>query len=357
MPTINAEVTYEGILDTCFERVVRFAAWSCLLSGAAGHTYGANGIWQVNRRDEPYGKSPHGGNWGNRPWDDAMRLPGSKQVSLAKRLLERYAWQKFEPHPEWVAMPSERNEIQWGDWIWFPKGDPTFDAAVGPCYFRKTFDIHSPTDIAKAVLRVAADDRCTAYVNGKTVGACAGWQHHHDIDVRSALQSGKNVLAVRAENGAAPVPNNPAGLLCSLELIDTAEHQTFVLSDATWRSSMEKTPGWDKPAFNDDQWPHAKSAAKYGGGPWGKIAADDDLSKPFCAGIAKQVRVIYLPESYRVTVRAIEPDTHYSAAFFNPVDLKQTPAGAVQADQHGEWIAPKPPSGSQDWVLVVQHEH
>ena len=28
------------------------AIQNCMLSGACGHTYGANGIWQVNRSDE-----------------------------------------------------------------------------------------------------------------------------------------------------------------------------------------------------------------------------------------------------------------------------------------------------------------
>lgn len=103
MPVVNGEVTYEGILNTCFDDVQRFMVWSCLLSGTAGHTYGANGIWQVNRREQAYGKSPHGGNWGTRPWDDAMRLPGSRQVGLAKGLLERYPWWRFQPHPEWAS--------------------------------------------------------------------------------------------------------------------------------------------------------------------------------------------------------------------------------------------------------------
>jgi hypothetical protein len=103
LPVVEGEVTYEGILDTCFEDVQRFMVWCSYLSGTAGHTYGANGIWQLNRREQPYGKSPHGGNWGNRPWDDAMNLPGSRQVGLAKRLLEKFDWWKFEPHPEWAT--------------------------------------------------------------------------------------------------------------------------------------------------------------------------------------------------------------------------------------------------------------
>jgi hypothetical protein len=110
LPVILGEVTYEGILDTCFEDVQRFMVWCSFLSGTAGHTYGANGIWQLNRREQPYGKSPHGGNWGNRPWDDAMKLPGSRQVGLAKRLLEKFDWWKFEPHPEWVSWQSPKSK-------------------------------------------------------------------------------------------------------------------------------------------------------------------------------------------------------------------------------------------------------
>jgi hypothetical protein len=81
----------------------RFLFWSSLLSGAAGHTYGANGLWQVNRREQPYGPSPHGTSWGDLPWEEAAQLPGSRQLGLAKALLLRYPWQHFEPHPEWVT--------------------------------------------------------------------------------------------------------------------------------------------------------------------------------------------------------------------------------------------------------------
>ena len=80
-----------------------------MLSGAMGHTYGANGIWQVNTREKPFGPSPHGTAWGNLPWQDAYRLPGSAQLGMAKRLLERYPWWQFEPHLEWVK-PHQQTE-------------------------------------------------------------------------------------------------------------------------------------------------------------------------------------------------------------------------------------------------------
>ena len=103
MPVVNGEVCYEALLGKIPADVCRLMFWTNVLSGAAGHTYGANGIWQVNRRDQPYGKSPHGGTYGPIPWDEAMRLPGSQQLGLGKKLLEQYPWYRFRPHPEWAA--------------------------------------------------------------------------------------------------------------------------------------------------------------------------------------------------------------------------------------------------------------
>jgi hypothetical protein len=100
MPALVGEVCYEGIMEASREEVQRFMFWSCLLSGAAGHTYGANGIWQVNRADQPFGPSPHGHSWGDTPWDVAAQLPGSRQLGIAKRLLTRYQWRLLESGSE-----------------------------------------------------------------------------------------------------------------------------------------------------------------------------------------------------------------------------------------------------------------
>jgi hypothetical protein len=102
MPVIDGEVCYEGILEQSRQEVQRFMFWACMLSGAAGHTYGANGIWQVNTAAQPFGPSPHGRSWGDTPWDVASELPGSRQLGWAKALLMRYPWWRLEPHPEWV---------------------------------------------------------------------------------------------------------------------------------------------------------------------------------------------------------------------------------------------------------------
>ncbi len=122
MPVISGESSYEGLDLTEWGgslltgTAARQMFWVSLMhNGAAGGTYGANGIWQVNRRDVPYGPSPHGRSWGSIPWDDAMHQPGSRQVGLAKQLLARYPWQRLEPLPDtvaWADAPAGGDDVR-----------------------------------------------------------------------------------------------------------------------------------------------------------------------------------------------------------------------------------------------------
>lgn len=95
MPVICAESRYEalGITPPVTARDARQTFWAHLLnSGCAGHTYGANGVWQVNQPGQPFGKSPGGNDWGNLPWNEAMHLRGSNQLAAAKRFLLSLPW-------------------------------------------------------------------------------------------------------------------------------------------------------------------------------------------------------------------------------------------------------------------------
>ena len=100
MPVISGEARYEALEIKQMPRAkeVREAFWAHLLnSGCAGHTYGANGIWQVNLPDQRFGKSPSGNDWGGTPWKEAMSLPGSTQLAHAKKFLLTLPWHQLAP--------------------------------------------------------------------------------------------------------------------------------------------------------------------------------------------------------------------------------------------------------------------
>ena len=111
LPVINAEACYEGICSSSYADVQRYLYWSNFMLGTCGHTYGANGIWQLNTKEKPYGVSPHGAHWGDRPWDEAMELPGSFQIGMAKKFITKFDWWRFEPHPEWIENPCSYNAM------------------------------------------------------------------------------------------------------------------------------------------------------------------------------------------------------------------------------------------------------
>ncbi|MCX6880400.1 MAG: DUF4038 domain-containing protein [Verrucomicrobia bacterium] len=109
VPVIDGEPAYENLDGKIPADVCRAVFWVCMARGAAGHSYGANGIWQVNNPGQPYGMSPLGHNWGTILWSDAMKLPGSAQVALGKKLLTQYEWWRFEPHAEWAVYAQPGN--------------------------------------------------------------------------------------------------------------------------------------------------------------------------------------------------------------------------------------------------------
>jgi hypothetical protein len=103
VPVISGESRYEAleIKSTVTAQDAREAFWAHLLnSGCAGHTYGANGVWQVNLPNKRFGPSPSGRDWGGTPWREAMNLPGSSHLSRAKAFLMKLKWHQLEPATE-----------------------------------------------------------------------------------------------------------------------------------------------------------------------------------------------------------------------------------------------------------------
>jgi poly(3-hydroxybutyrate) depolymerase len=98
MPVLCGETGYEGHMQNHFQYVQRHVFWMYLLSGAAGHTYGAAGVWHASVEGDP-GITPV---YDLTTWKEGMNFPGSTQIGLGKKLLELYPWSQFAPHPEWA---------------------------------------------------------------------------------------------------------------------------------------------------------------------------------------------------------------------------------------------------------------
>jgi len=105
MPVLVGETCYEGHMQQGFGDVQRRMFWGSILSGAAGHTYGAAGIWHASVEGDPgCASAAFGGtkvyDWTT--WREGMNYPGATQLGIGKKLLEQYPWARFEPHPEWA---------------------------------------------------------------------------------------------------------------------------------------------------------------------------------------------------------------------------------------------------------------
>jgi hypothetical protein len=353
LPVIDGEAAYEMLGDSLPTEWTRRMFWFCIMNGAAGHTYGANGIWQCNRPGQPHGASPHGGNYGKIPWNVAMNLPGSQQEGSGKRFLEQFAWQDLRPHPQWARYSQCR--LNKADWIWFPEGNPAVDAPAEKRFFRRTFVLGANQEVATAKLRASADNHFVAQLNGTKIGSGEDWNNPKQFnDLAHLLKPGTNVLAIEAENVASPGAN-PAGMIAILEIKMADGSSLQIASDNTWHCAKTPAKAWAQKDMDDSSWSNAMSVAHYRGGPWGEIdGQDNDVSGPQATGIPGVVRIIYVPRADSIEVRELGSHEPYAVEFFDPVSGVTTPSGDFQSDANGEWTCSSPSGINHDWVAVLR---
>jgi hypothetical protein len=99
-PVVVTEPWYEFIEGNPTAMDIRFAAWSAVMSGAAGHTYGGGHTWRAHLPERPTGV----GSW---PMDTCLKVntlvyPGAVSVGFMGQYLRKLEWWKLEPHPELV---------------------------------------------------------------------------------------------------------------------------------------------------------------------------------------------------------------------------------------------------------------
>ncbi|HMO36384.1 MAG TPA: DUF4038 domain-containing protein, partial [Gemmatales bacterium] len=106
-PVLDGEPGYEnhphafqeknGRIETIYVR--KSCYWS-LFSGAFGHTYGCNEVWQMwtpQRKPRAYARLP---------WNEAIQLPGAGQMRHARTLIEEGNFFDRLPDPSLVVPPN-----------------------------------------------------------------------------------------------------------------------------------------------------------------------------------------------------------------------------------------------------------
>ena len=99
-PVVVTEPWYEFIEGNPSALDVRFGAWSAILSGAAGHTYGGGHVWLAHVPEAPGG----GGSW---PLEkgferNTMDYPGAVSMGHLSTFFKKIKWWEMAPHPELV---------------------------------------------------------------------------------------------------------------------------------------------------------------------------------------------------------------------------------------------------------------
>jgi hypothetical protein len=106
-PVMIGECAWEGMAGGNGPKLQRQLFWAMALSGAPGHCYGTDALWQMNSKKALFGASVLGQVWGNGTWDEAMFWPGGRHVAAAKKIIEKYNWVPMGPHPEWVSPSAD----------------------------------------------------------------------------------------------------------------------------------------------------------------------------------------------------------------------------------------------------------
>lgn len=99
-PIVVTEPWYEFIEGNPAGSDIRFAAWSAILSGAAGHTYGGGHVWLASVPEAPGGGAP----W---PYENGFErttydYEGAMSMKYLASFFRNVNWWSMEPHPELI---------------------------------------------------------------------------------------------------------------------------------------------------------------------------------------------------------------------------------------------------------------
>ncbi|KAJ7184334.1 lectin [Mycena filopes] len=165
-----------------------------------------------------------------------------------------------------LALVALATDLDFGasKWIWTNEVSGG-NAPVGARAFRKTFTPPLGKTAVQADIIMTVDNGLTLYVNGGQVGTGGDFRFAERFCV--PLRPCLNVFAVTGVNAG-----GPAGLLATIQITYSDGSTSTIVSDTTWRYSINVPSGYEQLSFDDNSWAPAIAEGAYGVAPWGQIA-------------------------------------------------------------------------------------
>ena len=168
-------------------------------------------------------------------------------------------------------------------WIWYPEGNPAYDAPAGKRFFRTTVQIPENCRILSATALATADNNAFVSVNGHEVFQSGLSSPLQRYSFEELLKPGENTLEIEAVNGESN-QRNPAGMVAKFEIriLPAGQDTPQVISIPTGQRWMASQDG--------SAWQNALELGDFGMPPWS------------VADVAPSGNEIYPPYSLTETV-------------------------------------------------------
>lgn len=182
----------------------------------------------------------------------------------------------FEP-AEWSAKWIGGNQgvtteydisVDGANWIWFRDGASLSASAGGDMYIRKTFTVDSAKTVSQVLYLETVDNTAVSYINGTQFSKVTSWKTGAFTDITKYVNSGKNTVAVLANNEA----KGAAGYIAKIEVHYTDGSVDTVITDGTWKFNAAPTGEWVSASYDDSLWVAPDQVLAYGSSPWNTTA-------------------------------------------------------------------------------------
>lgn len=150
--------------------------------------------------------------------------------------------------PEWKV----------GAWIW-----DAHWSDKQTCRFWRAVDLPEGAPVARARLRITADNGFRLLLDGREVGRGSDWRSLTEYDLTQLMSPGRHVLAVEAFNDRLE-----AGVLAGLVITLMDGRTLEVASDTNWWVVPGEERGWERRRQPRPGWRPAVVVGPFGAAPW-----------------------------------------------------------------------------------------